>query len=68
MTFTVKFREKMKDDNIKMDLAKALGVSYSTMTRRLKLHKHDEITKPKYLKVLSDVTGIPQSEIFSHND
>ena len=68
MTFTTKFQEKMKDDNIKMDLAKALGVSYSTMTRRLKLHKYDEITKPKYLKVLSEVTGIPQSEIFSQND
>jgi hypothetical protein len=51
-----------------MLLAMKLGVSYSTMVRRLKIHKHDEITKPKYLKVFCEVSGVPESEIFSHNE
>jgi len=68
MTFTQEFEEKIKKDEIKMKLALKLGVSYSSMLRRLNISKHDEITKPKYLKVLSEVTGLLESEIFTKNE
>jgi hypothetical protein len=64
MTFTSQFQEKIKKDSVKMELALKLGVSYMTIIRRLKIHKDDEITKPKYLKVLSEVTGVAENEIF----
>lgn len=68
MTFTQKFKEIIKSDDMKMKLAMEMGISYSTMIRRLKIHKYDEITKPKYLKVISEVTGLAQDEIFSLNE
>lgn len=68
MTFTTKFQEKIKKDEIKMQLALQMGISYSSMLRRLNISKHDEITKPKYLKVLSEVTGVAESEIFLKNE
>jgi hypothetical protein len=64
MTFTQRFQEKIKNDEVKMKLALKLGLSYSSMLRRLNIAKYDEITKPKYLKVLSEITGIPEGEIF----
>ncbi len=67
MTFTTKFQEKIKKDEIKMQLALKMRISYSSMLRRLNISKYDEITKPKYLKVLSEVTGIAENEIFHSN-
>lgn len=68
MTFTQKFKEIIRPDEMKMKLAMELGISYSTMIRRLKIHVDDEITKPKYLKVISEVTGLSKDEIFTSND
>jgi hypothetical protein len=45
-----------------------MGLSYSSMLRRLNISKYDEITKPKYLKVLSEVTGVAENEIFLKNE
>ena len=64
MTLTRKFKEKTKSSRVRMEMALKFGVSYYTIDRCLNLEKSDELTKPKYLVGLSEISGIPQDEIF----
>lgn len=64
MEFSKEFKEKVKKGKIRMQLALKLDVSYYTITRWLDLKESDELTKPKYLKELSEISGISESEIF----
>lgn len=67
MAFTTKFKEKAKSSKLRMKLALQLDVSYYTIVRRLDNSTNDEFTKVKYLKILSDIFDIPESEIFDKN-
>lgn len=64
MTFTKKFKQKAKSSKVRMEMALKFGVSYYTINRWLDLDKSDELTKPKYLEGLSEVSKIPSTEIF----
>lgn len=64
MEFTEKFKQKAQKGKVRMEMALKFGVSYYTITRWLDLSKSDELTKPKYLEELSDITKISTNEIF----
>lgn len=68
MTFTPQFTEKMKKSVLRQELGYKLQVSYFTICRWLEKPNEDEFTKARYLKILSDVSGISESEIFTQND
>lgn len=68
MKFTTLFEKKVKSSTIRMRLALALDISYYTIDRWLNLNKCDELTKPKHLSTLCEITGLTESEIFDNND
>jgi hypothetical protein len=68
MNFTPQFTKKMKKSVLRQELGYKLQVSYFTICRRLENPDDDEFTKVKYSKLLSEVSGVPESEIFSHNE
>lgn len=68
MAFTKKFKEKAKSSKLRMKLGLLLDVSYYTIVRRLDNPANDEFTKVKYLKTLSEVFDISESEILDKNN
>ena len=68
MKFTLQFSKKMKKSVLREELGYKLQVSYWTICRWLEKPDEDEFTKVRYLELLSEVSGIPKSEIFTHND
>lgn len=68
MEFTPQFTKKMKKSVLRQELGYKLQVSYFTICRWLEKPTEDEFTKAKYSKLLSEVSGFSESEIFSHND
>jgi len=68
MTFTPEFSKKMKKSLLRQELGFKLQVSYFTICRWLDKPDANELTKVGYLKLLSDVSGIPENEIFSQNE
>jgi hypothetical protein len=68
MTFTPQFSKKMKKSVLRSGLSWNLKVSYYTITRRLDDPTNDEFTKNKYFPILSEISGMPISEIFTTND
>lgn len=57
------FRQKMKNDTLRMQLALKIGVSYNTIKSYINNPEKDELTKPKYLDILCEISGLDKSEI-----
>jgi len=68
MTFTPQFSEKMRKSCLRSGLSWFLKVSYYTIERRLDEPSNDEFTKPVYLPLLMEISGMTKSEIFLQND
>lgn len=64
MTFTTKFKEKVKPSDEKMVLATLFKVSFYTMERWLKPETSDALTKLENVKILCKFYGLTLSEIF----
>jgi len=64
MGFTNKFKEKTRNSNLRCHLAVAFDVSYFTIVKWLDEKDNDELTKPKYLEKLVEITGLSEKEIF----
>lgn len=63
MTITKKFRESIKNDQIKMELAKEIGVSYGSLTRWI-YYDNDKFERLSIIAAITKVTGLTQDEIF----
>lgn len=68
MRFTPQFSKKMRKSCLRSGLSWFLKVSYYTIEEWLDNPKKDELTKGKYLPLLSEISGMPESEIFTTNE
>jgi hypothetical protein len=60
---TQKFREAIKNDNVKMDLAKEIGIAYPTLHRWLR-NDNEKFATLKNIVAITKITGLTESEIF----
>lgn len=65
MELSQSFKKKMQNSTLRMQLALKIGVSYYTIERYLKNKNEDELTKPKYLDSLCEISGMCKDEIFT---
>lgn len=57
------FREKLKGTSVKADLAKEIGVAYSTIVRWY-YSQNEKFANLKVIEAIKKVTGLKQEEIF----
>ena len=65
MTFTPQFSKKMKKSVLRQELRYKLQIYYFTICRWLNTHTNGDFTKPVYLPLLMEVSGVSKDEIFS---
>ncbi|MEA9414367.1 MULTISPECIES: hypothetical protein [unclassified Flavobacterium] len=63
MELTKTAKEKLGTDEVKMQIALALGKSYLTMRRWINTN-HDNLTKTKSIEAITKFTGLKENEIF----
>lgn len=63
MIVTNKFREAIKKDEKKMELASKLGISYGSLQRWLINDNVKFATLPN-IKIINEVTGLTEEQIF----
>ncbi|MGV4405285.1 hypothetical protein ACQ1PF_09645 [Ornithobacterium rhinotracheale] len=59
------FREKLKGTSVKADLAKEIGVAYSTIVRWY-YYKNEKFARLDVVKAIEKVTGLNEKEIFEN--
>jgi hypothetical protein len=67
MTFTPQFLKKMKKSVLRSGLSWNLKVSYYTINEWLDNPRKTEFTKPMYLDLLKEISGMSEDEIFTKN-
>jgi len=68
MKFTPQFSKKMKKSFLRSGLSWNLKVSYYTINEWLDNPKKNELTKPIYLDLLMEISGMSENEIFLKNE
>ena len=68
MKFTQQFITKTKNSNLRCGFGWFFGVSYFTICDWLEKPNADELTKPKYLEILKELTGLKEDEIFEKSE
>ena len=63
MILSQEFKELVKNSRVKAELSLALGISYFTLNRCVKLN-HSNLTKSLYQDDIVRITGLQPEEIF----
>ena len=63
MILSQEFKELVKNSRVKAELSLALGISYFTLNRWVKLN-HSNLTKSLYQDDIVRITGLQPEEIF----